>query len=372
MKCKICDMGYDPRGKHLRQYHNLTSKEYYDIYILENEDERFCKVCGKEKYFLGGTRGYQKSKKHQGLCRECYLGSEEHKKLKKDKEIANQKVQNKKQSEKNKKEKIENKENYKYTCKICGEGTNRIASHLKKEHSLNHIEYCNLYNPTKLEQYCEKCNKKLEPKTNINRSELVFYKCCTTHKEGAIKREEKFRNTIEANGKNKKYNISNKKETREKISKKLKEKISKGEFTPDITNSWCHSRVEIELNNKIYKFRSSFEALYWLQFQNLSYETLRIPYVFNNENHTYILDFIDYSKNIIYEIKPSSLVEDEKNKAKFYYAQKWCEENNYIFKIITEEEIKQNLDSLTHRELQIIKENRKLLRTYNNFNKEVV
>jgi hypothetical protein len=49
--CKICKKQFIPRGKHLRYYHKLNSKSYFDKYILKDKDERFCKECGNEKVF---------------------------------------------------------------------------------------------------------------------------------------------------------------------------------------------------------------------------------------------------------------------------------------------------------------------------------
>ena len=65
--------------------------------------------------------------------------------------------------------------------------------------------------------------KKLTPIDN-GRIKIQFYKCCKAYSEGAYKREEVFRNTIESNGKSRKHNIANRKESVEKLSVKMKEK----------------------------------------------------------------------------------------------------------------------------------------------------
>jgi hypothetical protein len=39
--------------------------------------------------------------------------------------------------------------------------------------------------------------------------------------------------------------------------------IAEGRFTPNITNSWCHSRREFEMEGKKYKVRSSWEENFW-------------------------------------------------------------------------------------------------------------
>lgn len=119
-----------------------------------------------------------------------------------------------------------------------------------------------------------------------------------------------------------------------KISEKLKQRIANGEFTPCITNSWTHWDVKIVKNNKIYKFRSTFEAVYWLLNPELLFETIRVPYYWEGKVHNYIIDFEDKSQRIIYEIKPTSLLSDKKNQTKLQAAQNWAKTNSYQFKII--------------------------------------
>jgi hypothetical protein len=92
-----------------------------------------------------------------------------------------------------------------------------------------------------------------------------------------------------------------------KQSKTLKEKIKNGEFTPNITNSWAKWDAKIILSNgKTKKFRSSWEACFWFSNQHLQYEKMRIPYEIDGESKTYIADFFDAEKNIVYELKPKS------------------------------------------------------------------
>ena len=97
-------------------------------------------------------------------------------------------------------------------------------------------------------------------------------------------------------------------------SKIMKDKIRNGEFTPRITNTWTHWTATATANGKIYKFRSSWEACFWICNQHLSYETLRIPYNKNGEQHTYIADFHDTITNTLYEIKPRSSFNDQIDK----------------------------------------------------------
>ena len=125
------------------------------------------------------------------------------------------------------------------------------------------------------------------------------------------------------------------------------------------------------MNDIVYRFRSTFEAIFWLEFKNLIYEKIRIPYILNNKKHTYIVDFVDEDNKILYEIKPACLVDDERNIVKFKSAKEWCIKNNYEFKIVTENDITQNLHILNQKDMEIINNNTKLLNSYINFNKRL-
>lgn len=123
-------------------------------------------------------------------------------------------------------------------------------------------------------------------------------------------------------------------------SKRMKDKILDGVFTPQITNSW--TRWTAEYNGK--KYRSLFDALFKCYADriklNVEYEKLRIPYNYNNQSHVYIVDFLDTKNKQIYEIKPNSLVEDELNKTKELFAKSWCDDNGYKYNLISENELK--------------------------------
>jgi hypothetical protein len=121
---------------------------------------------------------------------------------------------------------------------------------------------------------------------------------------------------------------------REKQSNLIKNLIKEGVFTPPITNTWTHWESKYIFNGKEYKFRSSWEAAFWSVNKDLEFEKLRIPYVYNNKNHTYIVDFIDYNNNIVYEIKPDDKFL-KKEKIKEQYLIEWCKNNNFQYKLIT-------------------------------------
>ena len=122
-------------------------------------------------------------------------------------------------------------------------------------------------------------------------------------------------------------------------SKILKQKILNNEFTPKITNSFTHWDAVIEIDNEIKKFRSSWEACLWFSNQHWQYETIRIPYIDNNnKSKTYIVDFYDPINRILIEVKPLSNIKD--NHYKTSAAKQYCLENNIEFLIISEDSIR--------------------------------
>lgn len=139
------------------------------------------------------------------------------------------------------------------------------------------------------------------------------------------------------------HNISdeNRKKWKATLSKQVKERIKKGDWTPGVTNSWCHSRYKITLNRGdkeiTLKVRSSWEAFYQLLFPNLIYEQLRVPYKYNNNWHNYIVDFIDEENKRVIEIKPKSEQSTLRNIIKRDALCNWCKYNEYEYVCIDED-----------------------------------
>ncbi len=130
---------------------------------------------------------------------------------------------------------------------------------------------------------------------------------------------------------------------RKKISISIKKRILAGDFTPSKKNKLSKKDAFCIKNEKIFTFRSSWEAIFSFIFPNLEYEKIRIPYSFKNEEKIYIVDFVDFANKRIYEIKPDSQKDDEKNISKFEAAKKWAEINEFKFEIITEKWFQDNL-----------------------------
>jgi hypothetical protein len=127
-----------------------------------------------------------------------------------------------------------------------------------------------------------------------------------------------------------------------KMSIIMKNKILNGEFTPCITNSWTKWTSYAILNGTVKKFRSNWEAVFWLLNTECHYEKIRIPYKLSNNDKIYIVDFCDDSNKILYEIKPHSQLNSAKNCEKIKSAIEWCEKNGWKYIVITDDWYKEN------------------------------
>ena len=123
----------------------------------------------------------------------------------------------------------------------------------------------------------------------------------------------------------------------EKSSKRIKEKILTGEYTPKTQNRLTHKRLFSDLTG-IKKYRSNWEVKYHEANVHLQYENLRIPYTFNNVERIYIVDFWDPLNRIAIEVKPFSMTETPQNTSKARALSLWCINNNATYKIITEKD----------------------------------
>lgn len=64
-----------------------------------------------------------------------------------------------------------------------------------------------------------------------------------------------------------------------------------------------------------------------------------LPYVYENINHVYVIDFVDHINKQVYEIKPEAYCKIEPNITKIAAGKQWCKENNYTYNLITEKEL---------------------------------
>lgn len=123
-----------------------------------------------------------------------------------------------------------------------------------------------------------------------------------------------------------------------KQSKTMREKIAKGEFTPNITNSWTHWTAKVNIHGKVKSFRSSWEACFAVCHPNLEYETIRIPY----GQKIYIADFYDSNLRILYEIKPIATYNTQVEKISKVIL--YCLNHNIKFVWINEHNILKYID----------------------------
>lgn len=121
--------------------------------------------------------------------------------------------------------------------------------------------------------------------------------------------------------------------SRVKQSTAMKAKIANGSFTPPITNSWTRWAAYANKNRETKRFRSSWEAAFWL-LTDFEYEKVRVPYQYNGKDRVYIVDFVDHAGKTIFEIKPDSTRNTSVNKLKFEAATAWAQSNGYAFEVI--------------------------------------
>jgi len=156
-----------------------------------------------------------------------------------------------------------------------------------------------------------------------------------------------------------------------KQSKTMKAKIARGEWTPNVTNSWAKSRCKVNINQNgkdiIVKCRSSWDAYFQLYNPNLLYEKIRVPYFIDGEFNNYIIDFVDINNKIIYEIKPDNLKDTILNKIKFKAAKDWAKLNEFEFRVISNKWFKDNYnDKLLENQIEKDKLKRLLKQFYEN------
>lgn len=120
-------------------------------------------------------------------------------------------------------------------------------------------------------------------------------------------------------------------------------------------NGWCGWY-------KKYFFRSILELSFIINYVEknniniLSAEKIKIPYIYNENKRNYLPDYIDDNNKILYEIKPKHLLKAIENKLKFEEAEKWCLNNGYIFKVMTE----YDFQKLSTNDIKILRENNEI------------
>lgn len=157
-----------------------------------------------------------------------------------------------------------------------------------------------------------------------------------------------------------------------KLSKVIKDKIHRGEWTPNVTNSWCRSKIKISFKTnsgeiKTLAVRSSWEAFFQLVNPTYEYEKLRIKF-FHTEQQiykNYIVDFIDEPSKQVFEVKPEGVMSTQTNIDKFRALSEWCKTNNYKMNIISDEYFKSHVFNYSLLQYVDNENKEKILRLFN-------
>jgi hypothetical protein len=289
--CKICSKelkNLKDLSTHLNFTHKISSKDYYDLYLIKL-DEGQCSVCGGVTTYRGLGIGYLKT-----CSLECKSLDKDYRKKRSDLR------KGKKQSTETIKKRIEN--------------TNQEKKELNRKKTM--LNKYGVDNPTKLYGVKTKISEKL---TGIKR----------------FRTDEWQKNIIESKRKNGTLKHSN--ETKIKLKDKLNEyyqlNLDREKYIPTSTNlnhfcGWY---------NGLY-FRSSLELSFLVQNKDKIFTTCeknkyKVIYEKDNKQKSYYPDFTDGV--FFYEIKPSSLVNFKDNQLKI---KRGVEIYGDKFKVITEKE----------------------------------
>lgn len=194
-------------------------------------------------------------------------------------------------------------------------------------------------------KYCKKCIKKGAWRKNYTEEEVKQRGKKITKSKEKFYQTPKGKEIAQQIGKKNSVNTTNfansekgkkvRKRAAKKSSKTMREKILSGEITPNTNNRRTHRDI---IYNNI-KYRSSWEVAFHSINQEFQYEKLRIKYKFKGKEHIYIVDFINYEKKCVVEIKPKELLKDLQTKAKLKYLNEWCDINGFNLIIYSQKEL---------------------------------
>lgn len=229
-------------------------------------------------------------------------------------------------------------------CKICGEekqNAKGLSYHVKIIHKIDYYDYLKEHEGLKPNK-CNTCGNEYEFDRKKHRSITRYfeYQYCN-HK--CQKKNEDLRKMYSAGGVKGGHATKGRKqskEEREMRSIKTSEAILKG-------FKYFRGKYKSVKTDKIHSFRSSWEhkymyyldtnpdVIYW------NYEPFMIEYEYEGDNKRYLIDFEVYYKDgekELIEVGVSGLKNDNRSLAKFTSAEKYCEEKNYSFRLVTEKD----------------------------------
>lgn len=149
---------------------------------------------------------------------------------------------------------------------------------------------------------------------------------------------------------------------RAKELKKARSIFSMGEKNPAFGKVYKSGGKSVKGYYKSKFFRSLLEYSFMKHLESIGlniqndvlYECFKIPYVFNDRNATYTIDFFVPSQKTVYEVKPSYALSLERNIAKFSAAENFFETQNLTFRVMTEKEFKKISFSEAFLDLDVI------------------
>lgn len=285
--CKICNSEFDNLkglAAHFNLKHNLTSKEYYDSYLLKGNEGK-CVVCSKDTTFRNLGVGYLQNCSMS--CRDL------------NKTIKRDHLKGKKQSNEVIQKRINN--------------TNQEIKEAARKNTM--LKTYGVDNPMKLDGIKSKVSSKL--------------------KGGKLERNSEWQENI-IKSKRENGTLKHTDETKRKIKDSLntyhENNLDRAKYLSKSNTYLCG------WYNDLY-FRSSLELSFLIYNQNKNIVSCennqyKVIYEKNGKHKSYYPDFTD--GEFIYEIKPSSLLTYNDNDLKI---KKAIEFFGAKFKVITENEI---------------------------------
>ena len=288
-KCKICNSEFkNLKGlsSHFNSKHNISSKDYYDKYILEVNGDK-CSVCGNLTSFRNLNIGYL-----ENCSMEC---------RNKNKTINRNYWKGKKQTNDIIKKRIEN--------------TNQKLKQINWEKS--NLKKYGVNNPSKLDSVKSKISLGNKGKIVIRDFNWQNKIIDSKKKNGTLKHSTKTKNKI-----------------RESLNKHFSENLDREKYISTSNNLKHFSGWY----NGLY-FRSSLELSFLVKnseivFYSCEKNEYKIIYIDKDKQKVYYPDYTD--GNFIYEIKPSKLLKYKENVLKI---EKGFELYGEKYKVITEIEV---------------------------------
>lgn len=200
----------------------------------------------------------------------------------------------------------------------------------------------------KVSLVCFVCKKQFEREDYYaKRLEDVSMACCSHGCASILSNQNRYEKRLFKCLNCGKEEIVNKSNCKDKYCSRdcyIDSEIERFKLNPGYNVKYVRGIFYSKKNKKELFYRSSWEKAFMQFLENDSsiiqyyYEKIKIPYVYCGNTRQYKPDFIVGNK--IIEIKPRCYLNKQKNIAKFVAGRKYCEENNMIFEILTEVELK--------------------------------